>query len=405
MVLQSIFLNGHGLTKREELDIHRTFKENIKKYSESTGAVIPIIYTGSLPRKYTMAFSPGGIIQRHAIGNHEARIRTVRKETYDSLVKDNMLEYYSKINLVAGAAVEIVSETIKKYSETAKKSAKILAQTATTEALFFAAQNIMGMAPDLLDDSFPFIPDIVVGTIPFYSAQRLERGMSDRILKYRAIGDIFLAHQRGSTDTLRVDITLFGPYRNFYLLYLLSLQQKGEGQLKNLESLTTSVTAPVAPLPTDVIKIPKSGKIQYESHTTYPLITQTSIMLDMFLQTLEWGQTKDTGGSTIIKVTLLFRKHIDPLGYTVFKETDKVGYLNYGDLQSERRRKELLLDTIWKMARIGKETLKVGLFGGSNMFSIDRQAVAEDPYITSISSLVGGYSYDINNAGAIFELI
>ena len=83
---------------------------------------------------------------------------------------------------------------------------------------------------------------------------------------------------------------------------------------------------------------------------------------------------KDRGGHNVIYVHLLFRKHIDPKGYTLF-DKDSKGYLNYGDTQSERLRKEVLLDTIWKAREIGNELFNVGMFGARNMFELDREAI------------------------------
>jgi len=266
--------------------------------------------------------------------------------------------------------------------------------------MFFGLENIFGINSAIFGDSAdPYIPDIVIGAMPFFCVQRIERGLSDRLLKYRAIGDIFLAHQRGATDTLRVDMMLTGPYRNYYLQYLLSLQQTGETTLKTLEKLEGSPKAIAEDvLAGDVVSIPEKGKVTYESHITFPIITQTAIMLDMFLQTIEWHHEKDRGGQEIIYTHLLFRKHIDPKGYKVFENNHNKGYLDYGVLQEERKRKELFLDTAWKIAGMTKEALKYGLYGGTSLDQIDYRVVFEgDPYTTNIIALANGSAFEKNN--------
>ena len=411
MVSKTIFVKGHGLTKREQLDVHRDFKSISKEILGETGSIVPIIHTGAPPGDINNAFT-SKIRGIHATHLQIAKIREMSVGTLDSLVKENMIEYVSTLGILPALIAETVKrpaaaakKVVKKYEKEIKNTAKQAALLAFASALFRPPTNMLGVTP-WTNDYAPYITDVLIGTVPFYSVQRIERAMSDRILKYRAIGDIFLAHQRGSNDTLRIDLTLFGPWRLFYLLYLLSLQQKGEAKLKGLSqsSRIEDVAEKPNALPGDRVKIAKDQEdkeVQYETHTTFPIITNNAIMLDMFLQTIEWNQEKSKGGNEVIYATLLFRKHIDPKGYTVFKKSDKTGWLYYGDTITEKIQKELLLDTAWKVLEIGKETINVGLFGGSDMFSIDREAIAEDPYTTNIYALAGGYSFDRNNAGSI----
>jgi len=426
---RAIFTEGTADTREQQEKFHGLVKHIIKKYTESDEDYVPIISSGPLPEKYSMLCGGSTTIFRLALGDSELgpeldyfvvgpgvdvrevhkqkeilHVSEVPKKAYDTMLKDNMIKFFVKrgkkvVTTNIPEEAEAAEKAMKKIiSEETIQAAKTAVSLAIGSAMFYGVQNLFGLSNDIFGDAgLPYIPDVIVGTIPFYSAQKLERGMSDRALKYRAIGDVFLAHQRGATDTLRIDLTLFGPYRSWYLLYLLSLEQKGESKLQELQLIETGIKAPVNPLPGEELKIPKKGKVQYETHTTFPIITQTAFMLDMFLQTIEWHQEKDKGGNEVIYVHLLFRKHIDPKGYVVFDKNDKTGYTHYGETLSERRRKEAMIDTMWKCARIGKETLLVGLFGGSNIESIDREAVTSDPYISNINSLIGGYAFDINN--------
>ena len=236
MVDTAIFLRGSGFTKQEELKLHEIFRENIDMYKNSDEELVPIMYAGPLPNKYGVAFSPGGIIQMMSLGNKNVRLRTVKQETYESLVQDKMVEYFARVG--SKISISHVSQpvaTVKAVSSSLAQNAAKLTQYAFYFYMFFGVENLFGLNTNLFGDiGLPYLTDVMVGTVPFYSAQKLERGISDRILKYRAIGDVFLAHQRGATDTLRVDMTLFGPYRGWYLLYLLSLQQSGESKLKEL---------------------------------------------------------------------------------------------------------------------------------------------------------------------------
>jgi len=406
------FLGGRGETRKEELELHNVLQDNIDKYAQSEESLAVLFHN-----KYDLAHSPGVVMQRLALGNGKVRILNKKVEALESITQDNMYTYFALLGQKrdlndAMAVIEKQAErekkirelkaSAKKFTENAINAARTITQYSFYFYMFFGVQNLLGLDADFLNLSLPYKPDIIIGTMPFYSAQKLERGMSDRALKYRAIGDIFLAHQRGSTDTLRVDMTLFGPYRGWYLLYLLSLQQVGESKLKQLPLIANGPKVSGEELPSERLKLPKKGKVQFESHTTFPIITQTAFMLDMFLQTIEWHQEQDDGGHDFTFVHLLFRKHIDPIGYTIaFDKNTKVGYTHYGETATQRRRKELLVDTIWKVKEIGVEVLNQGLFGGSNMEVLDREAIMSDPYVTDIAKLLGGYSYDINNMASI----
>lgn len=397
------FDGGDPLTAKEELKLHEMLIKNMEKALSADEDIVPSNVT-----KYGVACSPGNVMVRMSLGNNqvevsEERIGGVFQEHVgrESLTHDKMYEYFEKISKKTEIPIPAtVKESISKaIPQKIKDNAKMAAQLAFYGTMFFGVHDLFGATQNFLGDfgvQLPFKPDIIVGTLPFYSAQRLERGMSDRILKYRAIGDVFLAHQRGGTDTLRVDMTLFGPYRGWYLLYLLALQQGGETVLKELPLNITE-----SPIAGEQITIPKEGKLQYETHMTFPVITQTAIMLDMYLQTIEWHQEVDKGGNSVIYVHLLLRKHIEPQGVNVTSKDAKVGILSYGDTLHERKRKELIYDTLWKVKEIGMEVLKIGLFGASNMIELDMEAVTSDPYITDIAKLLGGYSYDINNMASI----
>lgn len=392
------FEGGEFETAQEELAFHETLSLNRKKFIESYN--IDIIDDEN--NIDSIAYVPGTTMYRIQLGNttEYSDEAPLPPSSFESLSQGIMYDLFSRISEERSKSFTWEDVTIKPYpkiSQEAIANAKKVVQFSFYSYMFFGVQNLFGLDTNFFGDLvLPYRPDVIIGAMPFYSAQKLERGMSDRILKYRAIGDIFLAHQRGSTDTLRVDMTLFGPYRGWYLLYLLALQQGGESRLKELNLNV------VGPVPVENIDIPKTGKLQYESHMTFPIVSQTAIMLDMYLQTIEWHQEKDIGGHEVIFIHLLLRKHIDPISVNVASVDSKKGFLNYGDTLTVRRRKELLFDTIWKCKQIGVEMLKFGLFGGTDMEILDKEAVSSDPYITNIAKLMSGYSFDINNMGSIF---
>lgn len=405
------FLRGVQGNKKDEAILAETFKKNIEFANTQYPNEQLIVTEHPLSPWYQTLFSSTKVMQTHYYGYKEqtgVALHRISKDLYDDLISKNLVKFFAKKGSIT-ASSKISRSTAETYvniksaastiGKVGMKTIETTAKAAFYSTLFVGVNNLFGLNSGLVEEIFPFVPDILVGTMPFFSVQRIERGMSERLLKYRAIGDVFLAHQRGATDTLRVDLTLVGPYRGWYLLFLLMLQGRGESQLKELAFLGEGPDITFAP-PHEIIKIPKKGKVKYESHKTFPVITKTAFMLDMFLQTIEWHQEKDRGGHNVIYVHLLFRKHIDPKGYTLF-DKDSKGYLNYGDTQSERLRKEVLLDTIWKAREIGNELFNVGMFGARNMFELDRETIASDPYMTDIMKLANGYTFDLNDLGVI----
>jgi len=230
-----------------------------------------------------------------------------------------------------------------------------------------------------------FIPEVIVGTIPLYAVHNIEYGMSDLKIKYRAVGDVFLAHQQGSGRTLRIDGKLVGPYRYMYLAVLLGLQYKGKGSLENINNLT-GISA--GTLSDGISSVTLTKEEEYEHHATIPVITQTDISLDLYIQTLEWHQTVDTGGEKIVNYSILFRRYVEPDAIQIFDAKKEI--VTYGSTLSERLRNEAMIDMFWKTSKIATEVIRVEFFDGKYTNRLNREAVYTDPYISSIQSLTQG---------------
>lgn len=404
MVDTATFIGGILGDKATEKKLDILFSKNISDAHAEYPDEKLIITESPLPSHYKSMFSSVNTLKVHHYGHNDTRsaaLRGISAEDYKSLISEDIDKYFAKKGEKTASSVKSLKGAVRKvkikdYGAKALAAAQISARVAFYGTMFAGVNNLFGLNSGMTENLFPLIPDVLISTMPFFSVQMLERAMSDRLLKYRAIGDVFLAHQKGATDTLRLDMTLVGPYRGWYLLFLLMLQGRGESQLRELPALGLGPDIIHAP-PHEVINLPKKGVVRYESHITFPIITKTAFMLDMFLQTIEWHQEVDRGGYEVIYVHLLFRKHIDPKGYTVFKKGARKGYLDYGETQAERLRKEVLIDTIWKAREIGNELFNVGMFGARNMFEIDREAVSSFPYATDIAKLAAGYTFDINN--------
>ena len=242
---------------------------------------------------------------------------------------------------------------------------------------------------------FGLKPEAVVGPVPLYSIQQLERAKSDRKMKTRALGDVFLAHQKGNRDVLRLDGTLQGPLRFYYLWLLITLQSSSEAQEKNLldAGATLNPAAFVTP-PKDIIKA-KNNMLNYEIHRTFPIITQFAIMTNMYLQTIEWHRSVEEG-QDVIKYHLLFRKYVqgneyhlfDPL-YDPSDPTKLIGAkafsLSSGKVGTVGKWLEFSIDAIWKMMRMYGEIYGHMLIksDGKESWEVDQEAVSSVDKLTT----------------------
>ncbi len=137
--------------------------------------------------------------------------------------------------------------------------------------------------------------------------------------------------------------------------------------------------------------------MNYETHKTFPIITQFAILTDMYLQTIEWHRTVEDGQG-VIKYHLLFRKWIPAESYKVFnpvidKETGQLikassFTMNTGKLGIRSKQFEYTIDFIWKMMRMSGEIYGHMLIksDGEKVWKLDQEAVG------SMQRLVTSYS-------------
>jgi hypothetical protein len=303
-------------------------------------------------------------------------------------------EFMHELNPITSAVRDVDLSVIKKTIKGIDKSArKILALTALFTTLGIGTA-MMGIYDQ--DIGFGLKPEVILGTVPLFSVQMIERAKSDRKLKNRALGDVFLAHQKGNKDILRVDLTLTGAYRFIYLAFLIQLQKEGMSSKKN-----------IGLNPDAKVSLPSTGNysgqltnkkvLNYDVHNTFPIITRTAILFNMYLQTIEWHQSVDDGKGAI-KVHLLFRKYFPTSAFKVMDEiwSEEEGGVIIGGSSMEvvedygmaKRWMEFVVDGIWKMTKLYGETHARMLVGADGLakHEIDQQAVS------SMEKLVTSYS-------------
>lgn len=208
-------------------------------------------------------------------------------------------------------------------------------------------------------------PEVIFYGLPIYSVQRFEKATSDRKIKVRAIGDVFLAHQRGSEVNVTIDAKLFGPFKYGILYALLILQERGEKQLETIEEgelqtfidENSDITAAEAKSAAqDTIKN-AGGLLEYEEHRTFPLITQFDIIFNMYLQTIEWHRNIEEG-TEVINVHLIFRKWEPKGNIKIFDpESSRRKVYQYPSHSARVRR---LLPIMYRFGRFIEESFEGG---------------------------------------------
>lgn len=203
-------------------------------------------------------------------------------------------------------------------------------------------------------------PAAMLAGVPMPSVQELSHAMSNRELKYRATGGIFLAHQEGGDQSLRIVGQAFGANRyifltilDFLFLYggarqidLLEDQLKSvtvQGNLNTEQIETLSQTLPGYEKPktwkqikddlgediisTDEWKPFYAAAIDVgneEAHLTFPVITRERVYTSMYIETYEYTESVENG-LDCITYSIFLRKYRPnmPLDFEMVKEDGK----------------------------------------------------------------------------------
>ncbi len=176
----------------------------------------------------------------------------------------------------------------------------------------------------------PIQPSVVMAGIPMPSIQEISHAMSDKLLKYRATGGIFLAHQPGGEQTLRLVGKAFGRNRFLFLSMLDFLFIYGSAKVVDLFAKAPTV----APWGTPGLgkKAQLEGVLQpqvdpwkeilgsnmddgrEEQHLTFPVITTSATHTNMYIETYEFTESIENG-MNCVTYTIFLRKYVPTYPY------------------------------------------------------------------------------------------
>lgn len=216
-------------------------------------------------------------------------------------------------------------------------------------------------------------PAAIVGGIPLGTITELSHAMSNDLLKFRARGGIFLAHQEGGEQSLRIVGKAWGRNRFLFLIMIDLLFRYGSGSIVDVfssflkgddVSRTTPHTITEDPWE-PVNKYALSEGIQ-TLHRTFPVITRNRVYTNMYIETYEFRESV-AFGKNVLDFTLFFRKNViaapEQFSKVVDQDSGKVMWFyredNTDPLIQKLRRFDYFLDIGLSMALLTMRALLV----------------------------------------------
>lgn len=240
-------------------------------------------------------------------------------------------------------------------------------------------------------------PSCVVAGVPLPTVEELSHGISDREVRYRANGGVFLAHQSGGNESLRVVGRAWGDMR-FWFLNMLDLLFLW-GSTKTIDAFANAFTGTVQRLAIDqtgnymarafeVSKDPwqefNDGNLNegyQEQHLTFPVVTKNRVYLAMYIETYSWRQRLDKHGRKMIEYTIFFRKYEPAPEYEFAKlkvpKQRPVGTFKFIKVYKEKTVNKPLLYASWKAITEISATMSIhmDLFNIGNIFDFGQQLI------------------------------
>lgn len=223
-------------------------------------------------------------------------------------------------------------------------------------------------------------PDIIVAGVPVWHINKIGHAASDEVLKYRSMGGIFLAHQKGGKHTFKFTARIFGPMRFITYKLLEALQLLGTEEVKHVKNLVDlqdiqwhdekkNLIKPedqieAGSLGSPLIDYTNTGGFQdedYGYHRTFPIITETRIYTDMYLETLVMREDVKYG-KNVMEIQCAFRQYIPPTSYQKTRPNPTTDRQYYSVFVPDKmanifQRMDLLINLGWSTRQLLVELL------------------------------------------------
>ena len=247
--------------------------------------------------------------------------------------------FVSGLKLPKAAFAHISRDPAQLYSQAKvnyekwKTSYKVTLQEVKTMMTFYRTPSIFiktfagffGMLNSVITNN-----EVTIGVLPLggmgidspTSVTMIDVSHSNKIVKYRAVGSIYLAHQVGGHDSIRITGKLQGPMRLWFLTALWVLTILSQGQWKTIDwgaDLAEVIGGGIDsirsvlgdPIPMHTVDNIITQQPAYEKHMTYPIITEHEIIPNCYVETFSFEEKIETGRD-IITYDLLLRTYVEP---------------------------------------------------------------------------------------------
>jgi len=205
------------------------------------------------------------------------------------------------------------------------------------------------------------------------SIHNIEVAHSNKEVKFRAVGSIFLAHQHGGQDSVKISGKLQGTWRHVFLtvLWIMSLLSQRYLQafdwssdlVTNLGSSTSNIelfrqtAGPITRMKSinDVVVQGPS----FEKHIVFPVVTEHEIIPNCYIETFSFEELV-SGGKDIINYDMLLRTYSEPTEFLADSERTIYG------LKTSTKSQQVLeygLNAFWRGIKWVKETVNLDTEG------------------------------------------
>jgi len=168
-------------------------------------------------------------------------------------------------------------------------------------------------------------PSVILGGIPCATIDELSHAMSHELLKYRSKAGVFLAHQPGGNQTLRITGKAIGRNKYIFLIMLDMLFRYGNSRMMDLlANFPSSVGSEQVAAHYSMLDVPKLSESlnldpweildrdsvdvgREEFHYTFPVVTKDRVYTNMYIETYEFTESIENG-MDVISFTIFLRK-------------------------------------------------------------------------------------------------
>lgn len=212
--------------------------------------------------------------------------------------------------------------------------------------------------------------EVILGILPLggmgidspVSITDIDVSHSNKIVKYRAVGSIYLAHQVGGKDSIKVTGKLQGELRLWYLTALWIMTLLSQGHWKSVDWDSDLVSVAGSNLRDGIGKLLPTQKIDnivtqdpaYEHHITFPVVTEHEIIPNCYIETFSFEE-KIVDGRDVITYDIMMRTYVQPKEFLI---DSKRSIMRIG--KAETKTEQVLkygLNFGYRLLKYGKETI------------------------------------------------